>query len=310
MTRISVIIPAQNNEQTIKRCIASIYDGNLNSELEVIVVVNNSSDSTADIVSSLQEIYPNLILIEIPHAGVSHARNVGLKKASGDIITFCDADDYILDKTIDKVLNAYSKTSADIIYSGYKEIHGDSCRESVIRYPDSLVDSSTFRRMLINDIEVLGSVCNKFYKAEVLKDQFFDEDIELCEDTLFNMQLLKNTNYKIYSLGFITYAYIKHLKSATASSNNLFDADDNLKYLHTFDLISSLYKEDSDIQNQIGYKKFTLATENYYYAFDIKKQNKLKAVIKDNLKYVLRAKEAPSKSYYLSQALKVLTGKK
>ncbi len=310
MNKVSVIIPAQNNESTIERCITSIY-GNITPEnLEVIVVVNNSVDLTSNIVSTLQEKYSSLILIEIPEPGVSHARNTGLKKATGDIITFCDADDYFNQDTIETVIKAFSETSADIIYTGYTEHFETKSRESVLRYPDSVVSLNNFRKLLINDVEVLGSVCNKFYKASLLEGIFFDESIVLCEDTLFNIQLLKDKDYKIYSLNSHSYNYVKHSDSSTSKLSNLFDSDNNLKYLHTFDIISKLYPEDIDMQMQIGFKKFTLATENYIRDLDSKKKNKLKLVMKDNLKYVIKIKDAPLKSYYLTQALKVLLGKK
>jgi glycosyltransferase involved in cell wall biosynthesis len=91
--KVSIIIPAYNEEKDIKDVLESINKQTYPKELiETIVIDDKSTDRTAEIASK----YP-IKLIKGKHKGVGAARNLGIKKASGDIILFVDADQ-ILDK--------------------------------------------------------------------------------------------------------------------------------------------------------------------------------------------------------------------
>lgn len=89
--QISVIIPAFNAERTIEKCLKSILESTkVSFELEVIVVNNNSTDKTCELV----EKFP-IRLIHETKVGPAHARNAGAKNASGKYLAFLDADTYI-----------------------------------------------------------------------------------------------------------------------------------------------------------------------------------------------------------------------
>ena len=94
---LAVIIPVYNGEFHIQRCINSCL---LSSSLdEVIVVDDGSIDNTAAIVTSMQEVDNRIKFYQHPDGknhGISASRNLGLKKAQSQWITFCDADDYYL----------------------------------------------------------------------------------------------------------------------------------------------------------------------------------------------------------------------
>ncbi|MDC1162017.1 glycosyltransferase family A protein [Tenacibaculum sp.] len=85
--KISVITPAYNAEKYIDEAIKSIHQQNYGN-IEIIVIDDGSTDATAAICKSL-----DVHLIQQENAGISAARNVGLKAATGDLIAFLDADD-------------------------------------------------------------------------------------------------------------------------------------------------------------------------------------------------------------------------
>jgi len=87
--KISAIIPAYNAEKTIGRAIKSVLAQTRPAD-EIIVVDDGSTDATAAAVRSFGD---RVILIQQPNAGVSVARNTGIKAAAGDWIAFLDADD-------------------------------------------------------------------------------------------------------------------------------------------------------------------------------------------------------------------------
>lgn len=86
---ISVVICAHNASSTVDECLWNVcsldYPG-----LDIVVVDDGSTDDTADIACR----YPRARLVQIPHGGLSTARNAGVQAARGDLIAFLDADAY------------------------------------------------------------------------------------------------------------------------------------------------------------------------------------------------------------------------
>lgn len=96
--RISIIIPAYNEEKCLRKCLDSIRDLHV-KPYEVIVVDNNSTDSTAIIAAE----YPFVTVIHEKKQGLIAARNTGFDAASGDILGRLNAD-VVLEKNWTKVL--------------------------------------------------------------------------------------------------------------------------------------------------------------------------------------------------------------
>ncbi len=85
---ISIIIPAYNEENVITRCLAPLLPAARDKELEIIVVCNGCTDTTAQIVASFQEVK----LIETPIPSKSKALNLGDQAACGFPRFYLDAD--------------------------------------------------------------------------------------------------------------------------------------------------------------------------------------------------------------------------
>ena len=86
---ISVIVPTYNRAQQLPRALDSILCQSC-SPKEIIVVDDGSTDETSALMTSE---YPEIVFIQQQNTGVSSARNVGIKRASGDWIAFLDSDD-------------------------------------------------------------------------------------------------------------------------------------------------------------------------------------------------------------------------
>jgi len=89
--KISIIIPAYNAGATLREALDSVQAQN-HAPHEVIVVDDGSTDDTAEIARSYQEVLP-LVLVQQANAGLGAARNAGMDKATGDAWAFLDADD-------------------------------------------------------------------------------------------------------------------------------------------------------------------------------------------------------------------------
>lgn len=85
---VSVIVPAYNEEATIRACIEALLAQDCPGEVEVIVVDNGSTDRTREAVSE----YPVRLVLESDAIGSYAARNKGVEAARGPILAFTDAD--------------------------------------------------------------------------------------------------------------------------------------------------------------------------------------------------------------------------
>jgi glycosyltransferase involved in cell wall biosynthesis len=97
---VSVIIPAFNSEATIARALLSVQE-QTNGELEVIVVDDGSTDSTAEKVAAFGG---NVHYIRIENSGPAAARNVGIAHSHGEYVAFLDADDEWLPERLNRCL--------------------------------------------------------------------------------------------------------------------------------------------------------------------------------------------------------------
>ncbi|MFA5413028.1 MAG: glycosyltransferase [Patescibacteria group bacterium] len=89
--KVSIIIPAYNEEKLLPRCLKSIFSARLPEDFEVIVVNNASTDRTEEIAKSFSGVK---VVTEL-NKGITRARQAGFQAASGDILVFFDADTII-----------------------------------------------------------------------------------------------------------------------------------------------------------------------------------------------------------------------
>ena len=91
---VSLIITTYNYAHYIERAIRSALDQSLgNSEYEIIVVNDASTDATGQILDNYSDVVRVFNLSE--NMGLAGARNFGIRKARGQFVTFLDADDYL-----------------------------------------------------------------------------------------------------------------------------------------------------------------------------------------------------------------------
>lgn len=89
--KISVVIPVLNGEKTLERCLVSVLKQNFD-DYEIIIVDNNSTDKTKEIIDQVLKKSAKLIYIFESKPGRANARNAGVAAARGEIIAMIDAD--------------------------------------------------------------------------------------------------------------------------------------------------------------------------------------------------------------------------
>ena len=129
---LSVIIPVYNVVGTLRRCVDSVLAQGID-DMEIIIVDDGSTDGSAVICDKYKS--PRAIVVHQANAGLSEARNEGLRLARGEFVTFVDSDDYIEPDTYPALLERMARADVDILeYSIVRE--GGRGPVSRIVFPD------------------------------------------------------------------------------------------------------------------------------------------------------------------------------
>jgi glycosyltransferase involved in cell wall biosynthesis len=128
MPLVSVVIPAYNCALYLQETIESMLAQEAVGDMEVIVVNDGSTDHTADIARRFGGV---VRVIDQPNAGVSSARNRGIRAARGDFVALVDHDDYWFPSKLAGQLAAFAAhPEVDVVFSGFRRWHADGpdCR--------------------------------------------------------------------------------------------------------------------------------------------------------------------------------------
>tara|TARA_R110001583_G_scaffold116972_2_gene267867 strand:+ start:9923 stop:10888 length:966 start_codon:yes stop_codon:yes gene_type:complete len=105
--KISIIAPCYNAQNYIEQMILSVQEQTYEN-FELIIINDGSTDNSADIITKYKLKDCRIILIGQKNSGKpSIARNVGIKKATGDILCFLDSDDNMLPTKLQEVVSAF-----------------------------------------------------------------------------------------------------------------------------------------------------------------------------------------------------------
>ena len=115
---LSIIIPFYKTERFAQRCIESVLLQESKYTVEVILVDDGSPDNCGKILDSYGH-RDDVIVIHQRNAGLSEARNTGLRIASGEYILFVDSDDILCPNAVSVLLDTARRENADIVEGGH-----------------------------------------------------------------------------------------------------------------------------------------------------------------------------------------------
>ncbi|MBQ6622435.1 MAG: glycosyltransferase [Mogibacterium sp.] len=111
--KVSVIIPIYNAEDYLEDCLRSVTGQTLR-EIEILCVNDGSTDGSAGVVRKYAVQDGRIRLLEQENAGAGAARNTGLAQASGEYLSFLDADDFYEPEMLEKSYAVAKQNDADI----------------------------------------------------------------------------------------------------------------------------------------------------------------------------------------------------
>lgn len=123
---ISVVIPAYNYAQTLARAAVSVID-QLDGQCELIIIDDGSTDTTPQVVASLQSNYPGRFrAIHKVNGGLASVRNLGIDEARGSYLVFLDADDEMVIDALKNLRQCIQQNpAARLIIGGHYSVRED-----------------------------------------------------------------------------------------------------------------------------------------------------------------------------------------
>ena len=233
--RVSIIVPVHNAFQTLDRCVKSIINQNY-EDIECILVENGSEDQSLKVCLEYSREYRNVIAVSNNSVGASVARNKGLLMATGDIIGFCDADDFLEPDAICSVVEVFQNNSSINVVIGafYRGCYVDEIlKKEYVGLKNQIVTPTRALQLTVVNDSIMGSVWNKYYRTKIVKNKEFSPELSFCEDMHFNAQVLSSLSQKssVEIIQNPVYCYMENVESITHQKQLLFDKDGRLNYI-------------------------------------------------------------------------------
>lgn len=251
--RISVIVPVFNISKYLKRCIDSLLNQTLNN-IEIILVDDGSNDNSGEICDYYYNKYPDSIkVLHTENCGLSAARNRGLEVSTGEYISFVDGDDWIEPEFFETLYELIKLEDYDLSVCGIKYDYNEGADKLKKTKLHNTINQTELFNLMINDINILGYVCNKLFKSELIDGLKFDEELFSSEDIDFCSKYAQKCKKIIYTSSEL-YHYRQRIGSMTGEFSYSFR---KLSVLRTYERLIPIYESFCPQQkNQI--EKFIL----------------------------------------------------
>lgn len=209
---ITVIIPAYNCESYIARCIESVLVQTY-TDFEVVAVNDGSCDGTLTKLLTMATWDSRIRVIDQPNSGVVMARKAAVEVASGEFLTFLDADDYLTEDALASMLEPMLREDADICVAAYTlEWEGTGHRKTVSNVA-TFGNAIGCMRYCLRHGEMFLPI--KLYRTELYRRTVdIPFNVILQEDAIGLTQYLGKVRKAVYTPKSV-YVYYKHAGTVT-----------------------------------------------------------------------------------------------
>lgn len=182
---VSIVIPTYNYATYLPKAVSSCLD-QAHENIEIIVVDDGSTDGTREVV---QEFGNRVQYVYQHNSGVSAARNKGLELASGEFITFLDADDYLIENSIQTKLQILLEHEdiGIVVSNSYRQKESPDGAESPLtskpKVKRDLISDKFYEDLLLQKISF--ATCTALIRSALAKRFQFPPDITNGEDVAY-----------------------------------------------------------------------------------------------------------------------------
>ncbi|MBI5642876.1 MAG: glycosyltransferase family 2 protein [Deltaproteobacteria bacterium] len=180
--KVTVLIPAYNEEKTIHATIASVLASDYHS-MEVIVINDGSTDGTEEAISDFIR-SGRIKYIKKPNGGKASALNMGINAAEGEVVIFTDADSLFLSDTVKKMVRWFGDGAIDAVCGNDAPLHPSTAIQKFLAITTHL--GTGFVRRALSILRCLPIITGNLgaVRTRVLREingfkEIWGEDLEI-----------------------------------------------------------------------------------------------------------------------------------
>ncbi len=179
MAIISIIIPTYNAEQYVERLLRSLFQQQ-STDFEIIILDSLSTDSTIDIINSIQSDHQQVRIVREKDKGIYDAMNRGIELATGEWVYFMGCDDVFFDENVLDVVLPHLTSDYDLVYGDVLWVPDEVLEKGVCTVADLIKRNINHQRI--------------FYRKELfVKHGNYDLQYRIASDHELNIRFFCNT---------------------------------------------------------------------------------------------------------------------
>ena len=235
---ISVIIPIYNTGDSVVKLLDKLTKQSYEN-LEIICVDDGSKDGSFDLVSEfirqskLKNKNLNMTILRQKNQGAAGARNLGLKKASGEYVTFIDSDDEVKKTHIEDLLKSLEKdprNALSVCGYVYRRLRMQTEKNFFTNKIWTGLEEVNFRAYILSLLASDGrmyAAINKMFRLSVIKKAKIEFPVgwDFAEDTMFVLRYLKAAEEASFNrIGMVlkaNYIYNYGTETSTVASSSM-----------------------------------------------------------------------------------------
>lgn len=199
---LSIIIPIYNAEKYMERCIDSVLQ-QIFPSFELLLIDDGSTDSSSEKCDIYAKKDSRVRVFHKENEGVSSARNMGIERARGDLLSFIDSDDCIDRDMYQILIENLDRFQADVSACNFQrefDVKNVKVRTRQSIIPDSMIfeGKDIYISLTREENSIEGMVWNKVYKRSVIGNHRFRSDIAIVDDSVFSWELFKDVKRVVY----------------------------------------------------------------------------------------------------------------
>ena len=221
--KVSIIVPVYNVEKYLEKCFKTLKEQTY-SNIEIILIDDGSRDNSGELCDLLAEQDERVVVIHKENGGLSDARNVGIKKSTGEYIVCVDSDDFVEKNYIKDMVEIQKKYNVEIVQCDYYicDENGNYKKENKIISEEKYFTKYEQMKSLLTYGDIKTTAWGKLYKKNLFDNVCYKYG-KYHEDTY--------TTYKLLDLAGSSVVTSKKLYVYRQVTNSITHANFNPKHL-------------------------------------------------------------------------------
>ncbi len=247
--KVSIIVPVYNGEKDLSTCLNSLIN-QIYKDIEIIIIDDASTDNTKEIIKKYADKDNRIIpFYQSQNKGVSAARNIGLKAATGKYIVFVDSDDFLTKDAVRRMIDISIKYNSDFIDS-YHMLYYINKKGKIVSFTEKKVPKKLLILGSLKEnpklLNMSTYITGKLIKKSLFEGLLFDENLKCYEDMVLEHQIKKRIKNYVF-MNKVVYIYYQRPNSLV---NTL--GKKHLCYIDASSKVKEIYEDsDSNIKEEI-----------------------------------------------------------